>query len=106
MNTCIIWITRVGHSRIPGAFAGVASRRKTPVQPLAWPPAIRRRDRILQDEVDADAAGGRHGVRAIADAKESFATPFAQTIDLLCEQFDFRPVVQFGDAIFQKRRDW
>src|SRR5438132_5111285 len=36
---------------------------------------IRGRDGILQCEVDADSAGRRHGVRAVADAKQTFAGP-------------------------------
>ena len=41
-------------------------------------------------------------MRRIADAKQSFAAPVAQTIDLDGEQFDFRPVVQLGHTITQK----
>jgi len=38
-------------------------------------------------------------MRAIADAKQSFAIPSVQTIDLYREQFDLRPIVQLSDAI-------
>ena len=41
-------------------------------------------------------------MRRIADAKQSFAAPIAQTIDLHGEQFDLRPVVQLGHAVAQK----
>ena len=41
-------------------------------------------------------------MRRIAHAKQSFATPITQTIDLHCEQFDFRPVVQLGHSVTQK----
>ncbi len=42
---------------------------------------------------------------AVADAKQTFATPLFQTIDLDSEQFDFRPIIQLGNAILQKRRE-
>jgi len=63
---------------------------------------VRRRDRILNGEINPNAARWRHGVRRITDAKQSFTTPIAQTIDLDGEQFDFRPVVQFCYAVAQK----
>ena len=43
-------------------------------------------------------------MRAVSDAKQSFPTPFFQTIDLHGKQFDFRPVVQLRDAVFQEWR--
>src|SRR6266571_3930693 len=44
-------------------------------------------------------------MRRVADAKQSFATPFAQTIDLHCEQLDLRPIIQLGYTIAQKSRE-
>ena len=44
-------------------------------------------------------------MRAIADAKQSFAAPTAQTIDLHGQQFDFRPIIELSDAIAQKGRE-
>ena len=60
---------------------------------------VRRRDRILDGEIDPNAASRRHGMRRIADAKQSFATPIEQTIDLNGEQFDFRPVIQLRNSV-------
>src|SRR5207253_5004538 len=66
---------------------------------------VRRRNRILDGEIDTNATRRRHGVRRIADAKQSFATPFAQTIDLYSEQLDLRPIIQLGYTIAQKSRE-
>ena len=42
-------------------------------------------------------------MRAIANAKQSYAIPSAQTIDLHGQQFDFRPIIELSDAIPQER---
>src|ERR1700728_4539685 len=43
---------------------------------------IGRGDRILNSEIDADSASGRHGVRGVSDAEQPGAMPMLQTIDL------------------------
>src|SRR4051812_17963671 len=43
-------------------------------------------------------------MRAIADAKQTFARPALQSIDLHRQQLDLRPIVQFGDAILDEWR--
>ena len=42
---------------------------------------VRRRHGILNGEVDADAADGRHRVRRVADAKQARPVPLTKTID-------------------------
>src|SRR5260221_6863596 len=51
-------------------------------------------DRILDGEVDADAADRRHGVRRVADAQEARPVPAAQAVDSDGEQLDVAPVAQ------------
>jgi hypothetical protein len=46
---------------------------------------IRGGDRVLNGEIDADAADRRHSVRGIADAQESRPVPLAQT-GLICTE--------------------
>ncbi len=43
---------------------------------------IRRRDRILDSQVDPDTTDRRHGMRRIADAEETRTIPLAQPVDL------------------------
>ena len=42
---------------------------------------FRTRHRILDSEIDADAADRRHGVSGIADAEQPVAIPALQAID-------------------------
>ena len=67
----------------PGWMAGIHQRYVE----------MRGRDRILEREINSDAACRRHRMRVIADAKQSFPTPLLQAIDLDGEQFAFLPVV-------------
>src|SRR5437762_6404004 len=39
---------------------------------------------------------------AVTNAKQAFAVPFSQTVDLDGEEFDFCPIVQLRDSIFQE----
>ena len=55
-------------------------------------------DGILDGEVDADAADGRHGVGGVADAEQAGAMPAAEVIDLDGERLELRPVSELGDA--------
>ena len=57
------------------------------------PQDVRRRDRVLHREIDADAADGRHGVRGIADAQKARAVPAIQPVDRDREQLDLVPVL-------------
>jgi hypothetical protein len=47
-----------------------------------------RGDRVLNREIDADAADRRHGVRRIADAEQARPVPLAQPIDRDRQQLD------------------
>ena len=43
---------------------------------------------ILNRQIDPYSAGRGHRMRSVTDAKQSFAAPFPQTIDLHGEQFN------------------
>src|SRR5882762_8038185 len=60
------------------------------------------RYRVLDGKIDSDAACRGHGMCRIADAKQSFPAPIAQTIDLDGKQFDFGPVVQLSHSVAKK----
>ena len=55
---------------------------------------IRGRDGILNRQIDADATDRRHRVRRIADAKQTRAPPFPQSIDAHRKQAHVIPVAQ------------
>src|SRR5204863_8785418 len=42
---------------------------------------------------------------AVTNAKQAFAVPFSQTVDLDGEEFDFCPIIQLRDSIFQERSE-
>src|SRR5438477_11721121 len=42
---------------------------------------------------------------AVTNAKQAFAVPFSQTVDLDGEEFDFCPIIQLRDTIFQERSE-
>ena len=50
-------------------------------------------DGILNREIDADTANGRHGVRSVADAEKSGTKPTGQTIHDHGQQADLLPVL-------------
>ena len=62
-------------------------------------------DRVLQGDVDADAADGRHGVRGVADAEQTRRGPSFEMIDLHGEEFDLVPGVDLGDAVGEEGGD-
>src|SRR5580658_141879 len=64
---------------------------------------IRRRDRVLDGEVDADAADRRHGVGGVADAQQPRPIPAAQAIDRDGEELDLVPVRDLADAVGERR---
>src|SRR5713101_4457834 len=50
---------------------------------------ICRRNSVLNSKINSYTTGRRHGVRRVADAKQSFAVPFAESIDLHGQQSNF-----------------
>jgi hypothetical protein len=54
---------------------------------------VRRRDRILDRQVDADPADRRHRMGRIADAQQPVAPPARQMADLHAQQLDVVPAV-------------
>ncbi len=97
----------LGHARrpVPPLLDAAQIVGHQPLLPQRSGQEIRGRNCVLDGEVDADAADGRHGVRRITDAQESGAVPLTQPIDLNGEQFDCFSVLQFADAIGHKRRE-
>ena len=66
---------------------------------------VRGRNRILNREIDADAADRRHRVRGIADAEQPRPIPLPQTIHAHRQQLDVVPACELADAIGQERHD-
>src|SRR5205085_940834 len=67
-------------------------------QPVDWLPSrhrsgknVRRRDRVLDREIDADAAYGRHRMRRIADREQSRPPPALQPVERDGEQIHLIP---------------
>ena len=56
-------------------------------------------DGVLNGEVDADAADGRHGVGGVADAEQAGAVPAGEAVDLDGEKLDLVPVGDLVDAV-------
>ncbi len=54
---------------------------------------------VLNGEVDADAADGRHGVGGVADAEQAGAVPACEAVDLNGEEFDLVPGGDLVDAV-------
>ena len=78
-NFCAPWMTRVGNSRrscdlVEQRIDVVAARQRTGED-------IRRRDRILDREIDADPADRRHGVGGIADREQPGPMPAGQPVE-------------------------
>src|SRR5947199_4050495 len=42
---------------------------------------------------------------AVTNSKQAFAVAFSRTVDLDGEEFDFCPIVQLRDSIFQERSE-
>ena len=62
-------------------------------------------DGVLQGDVDADAADGRHGVGGVADAEQAGEPPALEVIDLDGEELDFVPGVELGGAAGEEGRE-
>src|SRR5579883_3235152 len=95
-SNCGRLATALHGSQVAGSYAAVQ-------QP--WGQHIRRRDRILDRQIDPDAADRRHCVRCVADAEQSVPVPPPQAIDTNREQLDVVPAAEFADAVGEKRND-
>src|SRR5215470_6045716 len=73
--------------------------------PELLPEQICRRHRVLYRQIDADAAGGRHGVRGVADEEQPGTIPLSKPVHLHGEEFDFVPIFNFAYCVTQKGRD-
>ena len=56
------------------------------------------RDRVLDREVDADAADRRHGVRGIADREQPGPVPAGQPVELHGQQVQVADLVELGEV--------
>ena len=77
--SCIAWVTRTGNVRrcLDGAQVVVARRAGLERRGQA----VGGGDRVLNGEIDADAADRRHRVRRVADADEPGPPPLPQPVD-------------------------
>src|SRR5580658_1077902 len=68
-----------------------------------WAQDVRRRDRVLDGQIDADSTDWRHRVRCITNTDESRTRPLHKTINFHRQKTDLTPIAQFLDAIMQER---
>src|SRR5262245_13932257 len=73
--------------------------------PELLPEQICRRHRVLYRQIDADAAGGRQGVRGGADEEQPGTIPLSKPVHLHCEKSDLLPVINVAHGVPQKGRD-
>ena len=78
-STCIRCVTR-RRELAPLLHAGEIVLRERPVL-QRLPQQVGGGHRVLDREIDADAAHGRHGVRGVADAQQPRPVPRAQPVD-------------------------
>src|SRR5690606_17530949 len=82
------------------------SRFELPI-PQWLPEDIGCRDGILNGEVDAHAANGRHGMGSVADEQESRLVPLPQPVDADAEQLHIIPGLDvLTDADSGPRQDF
>ena len=65
---------------------------------------VGRGDRVLDREVDADAADRRHGVRGVADAEQARPPPFRSRSTATVSSLTSSQLCEFADAIAEERR--
>ena len=102
------WMTLVGHSR---RFCTCARSRSLsgPLSNNGSGQDIRGGDRVLDREIDADAADRRHRMRGVADAQKPRPVPKRQPVDRDGQELDVVEALEFGNAIGEersKRRIW
>jgi hypothetical protein len=64
---------------------------------------IGRRDRVLNREIDADAADRRHRMRGVADAQKPRLVPKRQPVDRDGQELDVVEAFEFVNAIGEER---
>jgi hypothetical protein len=64
---------------------------------------IGRRDRVLNREIDADAADRRHRMRGVADAQKPRLVPKRQAVDRDGQKLDVVEAFEFVNAIGEER---
>ena len=86
--------------------AGLCARSASVTLPGGERPGkqVRRRDRVLDGEVDADTSDGRHGVRGIADAKQPRPVPAREPVHAHGQQLQLVQACHLAGAAFEKRR--
>ena len=102
MPTCAACVALVGHRRRARTSSRSLSSR-IPARSFDSE-QVGRSDRVLDRQVDADAADRRHRVRRVADAEQARLRPLRQAIDGDGEQLDVVPRANvFGDVRGQHR---
>ena len=101
MKTCMAWVARVGQET--ARLHGLEVRIGQPAFAQRRRQDVRGRDRILDREIDADAADRRHGVRGIADAEHAGPPPGLQAVDADGQQLQIVDARQLVHAIADER---
>ena len=89
----IFWVTRVGQSRRFWTWARCSLSSRAGEQRCGE--NVGGGHRILDRQVDADAAHRRHGVGGIADAQQTRAPPGLEPVDLHVQELHLLPVPGF-----------
>src|SRR5947209_11506827 len=67
------------------------------------PQNVRRCHRVLDGKINAHAAQGRHGMRGVADAKETAPMPVIKPVKRNSEKPDLLPVLELVEAVRELR---
>ena len=68
-------------------------------RPERLPENVRRCHRVLDGKIDAHAAQGRHGMRRVADAKQTWTVPMIESVKRNGEKPDLLPILELVDPI-------
>src|ERR1700738_2824224 len=63
------------------------------------PENVRRCHRVLDGKINAHAAQGRHGMRRVANAKQTWAVPTIEPVEDNGEKLDLLPVLELVEPI-------
>jgi hypothetical protein len=60
---------------------------------------VRRGYRVLDGKIDTHAAQGRHGMRRVTDAKQTWTMPMIESVKRNGEKLDLLPILELVDPI-------